>query len=152
MRFCQSTHLLMCLSLQTLTFIIRTGLPILAELTDLVELLLGSLTVTLTVLLFWIYLFLLTLLFFSPLGNADHAVVSVSSDFTINSKATILVLIVMVFVIIWEMFHGRISWNSVFLLLLVNFVSSFRLELMYISIIRSIRSRLTHLLAFQLLF
>ena len=147
MRFSQSTHLLMCLSLQTLTFIIRTGLPLLAELTDLVELLLGSLTVTLTVLLFWIYLFLLTLLSFSPLGNSDHAVVSVSSDFT-----TILVLIVMVFVIIWEMFHGRISWHSVFLLLIVNFVSSFRLELMYISLIRSIRSRLTHLPDFQLLF
>ena len=152
MRFSQSTHLLMCSSLQTLTFIIRTGLPLLAELTDLVELLLGSLTVTLTVLLFWIYLFLLTLLSFSPLGNSDHAVVSVSSDFTINSKATILVLIVMVFVIIWEMFHGRISWHSVFLLLIVNFVSSFRLELMYISLIRSIRSRLTHLPDFQLLF
>ena len=147
MRFSQSTHLLMCLSLQTLTFIIRTGLPLLAELTDLVELLLGSLTVTLTVLLFWIYLFLLTLLSFSPLGNSDHAVVSVSSDFT-----TILVLIVMVFVIILEMFHGRISWHSVFLLLIVNFVSSFRLELMYISLIRSIRSRLTHLPDFQLLF
>ena len=31
------------------------------------------------------------------------------------------------------MFHGRISLNSVLLLLLVNFVSGFRLELMYIS-------------------
>ena len=30
------------------------------------------------------------------------------------------------------MFHGRISLNSVLLLLLVNFVSGFRLELMYI--------------------
>ena len=37
-----------------------------------------------------------------------------------------------VFVIIWEMFHGRISLNLVLLLLLVNFVSWFRLELMYI--------------------
>ena len=38
------------------------------------------------------------------------------------------------------MFHGRISLNSVLLLLLVNFVSGFRLELMYISLIVSIRS------------
>ena len=37
MRFCQSTHLLMCLSLETLTSIIRTGLPILVELIDLVN-------------------------------------------------------------------------------------------------------------------
>ena len=33
------------------------------------------------------------------------------------------------------MLHGRISLNSVFLLLLVNFVSGFRLELVYISLI-----------------
>ena len=37
MRFSQSTHLLMCLSLETLTSIIRTGLPILVELIDLVN-------------------------------------------------------------------------------------------------------------------
>ena len=41
------------------------------------------------------------------------------------------------------MFQGRISINSVLLLLLVNFVSGFRL--MYISIIVSMRSSLTHL-------
>ena len=39
--------------------------------------------------------------------------------------------------IIWEMFHGRISLNSLLLLLLVNFVSGFRLELMFMSLIRS---------------
>ena len=37
MRFSRSTHLLMFLSLETLTFIIRTGLPILVELIDLVN-------------------------------------------------------------------------------------------------------------------
>ena len=37
MRFSQSTHLQMCLFLETLTSIIRTGLPILVELTDLVN-------------------------------------------------------------------------------------------------------------------
>ena len=37
MRFSWSTHLLMFLSLETLTFIIRTGLPILVKLIDLVN-------------------------------------------------------------------------------------------------------------------
>ena len=41
------------------------------------------------------------------------------------------------------MLYGRISLNVV-LLLLVNFVSGFRLELMYISLIVSIRSNLTN--------
>ena len=42
--------------------------------------------------------------------------------------------------------------NSVLLLLLlVNFVSGFRLEFMYISLIENIRSNLTHLHGFQLL-
>ena len=56
----------------------------------------------------------------------------------------ILVLIGRVFVIILEMFNGRISLNSV-LLLLVNFVGGFRFALMYISIIENIMSSLTHL-------
>ena len=54
-----------------------------------------------------------------------------------------------VFVIICERFHGRISLNSV-ILLLVNFMSGFRSELMYISLIVSIMSNLTHLHSFQL--
>ena len=70
MRFSPSTHLLMFLSLETLTSIIRTGLPILVELIDLVNsviiflsqmtllrwltFLLGSQTVILIILLFWI--------------------------------------------------------------------------------------------------
>ena len=44
---------------------------------------------TLTALLIWIYLFLLTLVFvlpFPPLGNSDHVVVSVSINFPIYSK------------------------------------------------------------------
>ena len=60
----------------------------------------------------------------------------------------ILMLIGMVSVIIWEMFHGRISLNAMLLLLLVNFLSEFRLELMYISLIISIKSNLTHLHGF----
>ena len=79
MNFCRATHLLMFLSLGILTFIIRTGLPILVELIDLVNsaiiflsqmnlltwltFLLRPQTVILIVLLFWIYFFLLTLVF-----------------------------------------------------------------------------------------
>ena len=62
---------------------------------------------------------------------------------------TILVLTRVVFVIIWEMIHARISLNSVLLLLLVNFVSGFRLELVYISLTVNIRSNLTYLHGFQ---
>ena len=65
------------------------------------------------------------------------------------SSAIALLMIGTVYVIIWEMFHGRISLNLVLLLLLVNFVSGFRLELMYISLIESIRSSLTHFHGFQ---
>ena len=72
---------------------------------------------------------------FPPVGNSDHVVVSVSIDVPINSKLAclmaILVLIGIVFMVIWKMYHARISLNSVLLLLLVNLVSGFRLE--YIS-------------------
>ena len=57
---------------------------------------------------------------FSALRNSDHVVVSVSSDFQSNLKG---------------MFHGRISLNFLLLLLLLNFESGFRLQLMYISFI-----------------
>ena len=76
MRFSRSIHLQMCLSLEALTSIETS---VLVELIDLVNsviiflsqltllrwltFLLGSETVILTVLLFWIYLFLLTLIF-----------------------------------------------------------------------------------------
>ena len=49
---------------------------------------------TLTVLLFWIYLYLdasiCSTMAFPPLGNSDHVVVSVSIDFPINSKQDVL--------------------------------------------------------------
>ena len=53
---------------------------------------------------------------FPPLRNSDHFVVSVCIDFLSNSKGmprfsallmAVLVLIGMVFVIMWEMFHGE---------------------------------------------
>ena len=66
----------MCLSLETLTSIIRTGLPILVELVNLINsalsqmtlfrwltFLLGFQTVILTLMLFRLYFFLLTLVF-----------------------------------------------------------------------------------------
>ena len=46
-------------------------------------------------------------------------------------------------------FHARISLHSVLLLLLVTFVGEFRLELIYIDIIVSTRSSLTHLRGFS---
>ena len=49
------------------------------------------------------------------------------------------------------MFNGCITLNLVLLLLLVNFVSGFRLELMYISLIVNIRSSLFHFHGFQLI-
>ena len=90
---------------------------------------------------------------FSPLRNPDHVLVSVSIDFLSNSKRDALFHHIAydysyddtVFVNIWEMLHGRISSNLVILLLLVNFLSGFRLVLMYISFIIDIRSSLIHL-------
>ena len=47
------------------------------------------------------------------------------------------------------MFHGRMSLNTVLLLLLETFVSGFRLELMYVSLIVSITLNVTHFHGFQ---
>ena len=43
------------------------------------------------------------------------------------------------------------AYHSLLLLLLVNFVSGIRLELMYISLLEKIRSKLTYRCGFQLL-
>ena len=93
---------------------------------------------------------------FPALGNSDHVFVSVSIDFPLNSQRD-------------APFHRTaydypradcdglpnhlrdFPWEDVSVLLL-NFVSGFKLELMYISLIFiSIRSNLTHLHGFQLL-
>ena len=164
-----------CVCLWTL---IRTGWPILVELIDLLNsviffpsqmttflrwltFLLGSQTVILVVLLFLIYFFLLMqvfvlqwlflcweilIMFLSQFPLTFHCIHNRIHRFTTLLMA-ILVLIGMVFVIIWEMLHERISLDSVLLLLLVNF----RLELMCIPLIKSIRSSLTHLHGFQVL-
>ena len=179
LRLC--ARILILFVFEDLTSIIRTGLPILVEVVDLVSssitflsqttllrwltFVLASQTVIFTVLFFWIYLFVLTLVFVLQwLSLHWEILIILLSLFPFNFHhihngmpryiallMTILRLIGAVFVIIWEMFHRRISLNSVLLLLLANFLSEFRLELMYISLIESIRSSLTHLHGFQLL-
>ena len=95
---------------------------------------------------------------FPPLRNSDHVVVSVFIDFPINSKQdTPFHRVAYDYSRAdWDGLHDHLRdapwediFNSVLLLLLVNFVSVFRLELMYISLIVSIRSNLTHLHGFQ---
>ena len=86
-----------------------------------------------------------------PLGNSDHVLVSVSIDFSINSKQDALShrITYDYSSFDWNDLHdGWISLNSVLLMLLVNFVAGLRLELMYILFILSIRSNLTHLHGF----
>ena len=52
--------------------------------------------------------------------------------------------------LIGMVFCGKISLSLVLLLLLVNLVTGFSLELMYISLIINIRSNLTDVCGFQL--
>ena len=121
--------------------------------------LLGSLTVNLTVLLIWFF-FLSSdagilrcdgFPFIGKFWSCCHsfhglsARVKMGYPFSSHSVCmTILALIGTVFVIIWEMFLGMISWSSVLLLFQVNFVSEFRLEWTYISLIVSISSSLNY--------
>ena len=92
----------MCLSLETLTSIIRTGYPILGGLIDLLNSVITFLSQT--TLLRWLIpdcdshipalldLFppfevsICSTMAFPPLGNSDHVVVSVSMDFPSNSQ------------------------------------------------------------------
>ena len=94
-----------------------------------------------------------------PSENSDHVVVSVSIDFPSNSKQDALLhrmaydysradwdgLPDHLIHVLWEGI-----FNSVLLLLLVTYVSGFRLELIYISLVVNIRSSLSHLHGFQL--
>ena len=121
--------------------------------------LLRSLTMTLTVLLFWIYFFssdaiICSTLAFPTLGNPDHVVVSVSIDFQSNSNQDSLFhgIAYSYSCADWDSLCDNLRdvpwWISVLLLLLVNFVSGFRLELISLSLI-GIRSSI-HLNGFQL--
>ena len=87
---------------------------------------------------------------FPPLGNSDR-VVSVSIDFPSNSKRDALFHRIAndYSCTDWDSLHDHlrdVPWEDIFKL---NFVSVFRLELMYISLIVSVRSNLTHLHGFQ---
>ena len=96
----------------------------------------------LTILLFWIYFFFLTLAFVLQwLSLHWEILIMLFSQFPLTLYhihnemphfiaflLIILMLTGMAFIIILEMFHGRISLTSVLLLLLVNFMSGFRLE------------------------
>ena len=125
--------------------------------------LLGLHTMTLIVLLFWIYFCLVSivfvlkslslhweiltmLLFHFPL--TFHESYNGKPRFMV-SLMTILELIGMVLVTIGKMFQGRISLHLVLLVLLLHFVSGFRLELIYISLKKNIRSSLIHLHGLQ---
>ena len=97
---------------------------------------------------------------FPPLGNPDHVVDAVSSDFPTNSQrdAPFHGIFYGYSCADWDGLHDHlraVPSEDIFkigaLLLLVNFVSVFRLELMYISLIENIRSSLIHLHGFQLL-
>ena len=95
---------------------------------------------------------------FPPLGNSDHVVVSVSIDFPTNSQqdSPFHRIAYDYSRADWDGLRDHlrdVPWEDIFklLLLLVNFVSGFRLELMYIYHIENIRSSLIHLLGFQLL-
>ena len=124
-----------------------------------IAVLLGSLTVTLTVVPFWTYFFLLTLYFFSavafrPLGNLDCYCLSFHR-LSVKPKsgcpkvgaqkwmpksgcpkvgALFLLHSLRLFscwlgrsLIIWEIFHRRLSLNLMLLQLLLNFVNGSRL-------------------------
>ena len=108
----------------------------------------------LTVRLFWIYLFLQILVFVLKWFSFHwENLIMLLSDSIVFPTACrkgypffliILLLIRMVFVITWER-KKNLSLNLVFLLLLLNFVSGSRLELMYVSLIVIIRSSLIYL-------
>ena len=105
--------------------------------------LLGSLTMTLTVLLYWIYLFLLVLVFVWQHFFLHRKILIMLSQFPstfCHTQNRMLHCIVYDcpcadwdgFHDILEMLLGRKSINSVFLLLLENFVSWLKLEFMNI--------------------
>ena len=87
---------------------------------------------------------------FSSMGNSDHVAVSVFIDFVSISKQDVPYYSTaydysranwdgLFDGLFREMFHGKIYINVVLVLLVLNFVSGSRLELMYISLIVRIR-------------
>ena len=115
-------------------------------------------TVTLIALLFWTHFFL-TLIFALQELFLHSEILTLLSHFPLTSnklKTDALFHCVAWLLLCWLgcfcdhlRDYGRISLNSVLLLLLVNFVSGFRLRLMYILLIVSTKSNLIHLHGFQ---
>ena len=137
-------HLLMSLSLEILT---SNWLTYSGGTDNLVNswtyFLLGSLTMTLTVLLYWIYLFLLVLVFVWQHFFLHQKILIMLSQFPSTFCHTQNRMLHCIaydcpcadwdgFHDILEMLLGRKSLNSVFLLLLENFVSWLKLEFMNI--------------------
>ena len=163
---------------ETSTSIIWTGLPILVELINLVDcynLISNDLTQTVNfptripdcdshrfIILFWIYFFLLTLVFVLKWLSSIVKFWSCCclSFHWLSAKLKMGCPISLHWLFLCWL--GQSSWSlrdvprediliSVLLLLLVNFVSGFRLELMHTLLIISIRSNLAYLHGFQLL-
>ena len=121
--------------------------------------LLRSQTVILTILLFCIYFFLMLIFFstmvFPPLFISLILLLS-QFPLTFNEIHNRMPCFIAGLFLCWlgqsswsfERFHWSVSLNSLLLPLLMNFVSWFRLELLYISLIENIRSSLTHLCGF----
>ena len=119
---------------------------------------------TLTVLLFCISFFLLTLVFipqwFSlhPLGKSAHAIVSVSIDFPTNSKwdAPFHCIAYYYFCADWDSLHDHfrdVQWEDIFRLSTFAATSEFcdwvKIGIDLYSLTKSIRSNVTHLHDFQ---
>ena len=87
---------------------------------------------------------------FPPLENFDHVVSQFSLTFYYTWNGTLLHHIAYdYFCADW---HGLCDdLRDVLLLLLLNFASGFRVELLYVTLIKNIRSSLTHLHGLQLL-
>ena len=114
---------------------------------------------TLTVLLFWIYLFLLTLIFVLQwLSLHGEILIMLLSQFHLLSNKLKTGCPISSHAYSHANWDGLcdhlrdVPWQDIFKLnasaAVVNFLSGFRLELMYISLIISIKSNLTHLHGF----
>ena len=171
----------MFLSLETLTSIIRTGLPILVELINLVNpviiflsqmtlprwltFLLGFQVLILIVLLFWIYLFLLTLVFVLQwLSLYYEILIMLLSQFSLtyfpsNSQrdAAFRRLAYVNSRTDWDGLRGHlrdVSWEDIFKIgasAASEFCEWVQVGINVYILIENIRSSLTHLHDFQLL-
>lgn len=90
------------------------------------------------------------------LRNSDHVIISVIINFLMLAQKWMhifivqqLLIFVLIFTIMSDMSHGKISFINSPMLLLLNFIRGFKLKL--ISLIKNIRSNLIYLHGFQVL-